>query len=119
MGNMAIPYLTTATLPYGSRALALGGVTYIANSFSTSSSLQVIDRQDELGAPNGAVGIRQPITGSASLQLATSSTAIPDPGDSFAITVDAVSLTFFITERSMPESQNGFKMVDISFRESV
>jgi len=119
MGNMAIPYLTTATLPYGSRVLTLSAVGYIANSFSTSSSLQVIDRQDELGAPNGAVGIRQPITGSASLQLATSSTAIPDPGDSFTLAVDSVAVTFFITERSMPESQNGFKMVDISFRESV
>ena len=119
MGNMAIPYLTTATLPYGSRVLTISAASYIANSFSTSNALQVIDRQDELGAPNGAVGIRQPITGSASLQLATTSTAIPDPGDQFTLAVDAVAVTFFITERSMPESQNGFKTVDISFRESV
>ena len=112
---MAIPYLTTATLPYGSRALALGGVTYIANSFSTSTGLQVIDRQDELGAPNGAVGIRQPITGSASLQLATTSTTYPAAGDQLV----TGSVTYFITEVSKPESQNGFKMVDITFRESV
>ena len=116
---MAIPYLTTATLPYGSRVLTISAASYIANSFSTSNALQVIERQDELGAPNGAVGIRQPITGSASLQFATSSTMIPDPGDQFNVTLDAVSVTFFITERSMPESQNGFKTVDISFRESV
>jgi len=115
MGNMAIPYLTTATLPYGSRVLTLSAVGYIANSFSTSTGLQVIDRQDDLGAPNGAIGIRQPITGSASLQLATTSTSYPAAGDQFT----ANSVTFFITEVSKPESQNGFKMVDITFRESV
>lgn len=116
---MAIPYLTTATLPYGSRVVTITAVGYIANSFSTSSSLQVIDRQTELGAPNGAIGIRTPITGSASLQLATTSTGIPDPGDEFSASIDGSSVSFFITERGLPESQNGFKMVDISFRESV
>jgi len=116
---MAIPYLTAATLPYGSRVVTISAAGYIANSFSTSNSLQVIDRQTELGAPNGAVGIRTPITGSASLQLATTSTAIPDPGDEFSATIDSVAITFFITERGLPESANGFKTVDISFRESV
>lgn len=116
---MAIPYLTTATLPYGSRVVTISAVGYIANSFSTSSSLQVIDRQDTLGAPNGAIGIRQPITGSANLQLASTSTGIPDPGDEFSATIDSVAITFFVTERGLPESQNGFKMVDISFREAI
>lgn len=116
---MPIPYLTTATLPYGTRVITVATVGYIANSFTTSQSLNVIDRQDALGAPNGAIGIRQPITGSASLQLATASTQIPDAGDEFGTLVDGVSITFFITERSLPEEQAGFKTVDISFRESV
>lgn len=116
---MAIPYLTTATLPYGTRVVTISAVGYIANSFTTSQSLNVIERQDTLGAPNGAIGIRQPITGSTSLQLATTSTAIPDAGDEFSATIDSVAITFFITERGLPEEQAGFKTVEVSFRESI
>jgi hypothetical protein len=112
---MAIPYLTTASLPYGSRTVAIGATTYIANNFSISQSLNVIERTTELGAPNGAVGIQQARTGSAQLQLATSSITGPAAGDEFS----ANSVSFFITEVSRPEEAQGFKVVDISFRESV
>jgi hypothetical protein len=112
---MPIPYTTTASLPYGSRVVTVDSVGYIANNFSTSQSLNVIERTDSLGAPNGAVGIQQARTGSAQLQLATSTTTIPDVGDEFT----ANSVTFFLTEVSRPEEAQGFKVVDISFRESV
>jgi hypothetical protein len=112
---MAIPYTTTASLPYGARTVLIDSTTYIANNFSTSQSLNVIERTTELGAPNGAVGIQQARTGSAQLQLATSSTTAPDVGDTFL----ANSVTYFVTEVSQPEEAQGFKVVDISFRESV
>ena len=112
---MAIPYLTTATLPYGSRTILIDSTTYIANNFSTSQSLNVIERTDSLGAPNGAVGIQTARTGSAQLQLASTSTSAPDAGDQFF----ADSVTYFVTEVSKPEEAQGFKVVDISFRESV
>jgi hypothetical protein len=112
---MAIPYLTSATLPYGARTVLIDGTTYIANNFSTSQSLNVIERTTEFGAPNGAVGIQQARTGSAQLQLATTSTSYPDAGDEFSVN----SISFFITEVSRPEEAQGFKVVDISFRESI
>jgi hypothetical protein len=112
---MAIPYLTTTALPYGSRIVTVSSVGYIANNFSVSQSINVIERQNELGAPNGAVGIQQARTGSAQLQLATSSTTGVAAGDSF---LDG-SVTYFITEVSKPEEQQGFKVLDVSFRESV
>jgi len=112
---MPIPYTTTASLPYGSRVVTVDSVGYIANNFSTSQSLNVIERTDSLGAPNGAVGIQQARTGSAQLQLATSSSTIPDVGDTFL----ADSVTYFLTEVSRAEEAQGFKVVDISFRESV
>lgn len=116
---MAIPYLTTATLPYGTRVVTINAVGYIANSWTTTQSLNVIDRQDTLGAPNGAIGIRTPITGSTTLQLATTSTTYPSAGDEFSSTDAGTAITFFITDRTAPEEQQGFKTVDISFRESV
>ena len=116
---MPVPYLTSPTLPYGSRVVTIGSTGYIAQSFSVSESLNVIERTDELGAPNGAVGIQQARTGSAQLQLATSATTYPGYGDAFSSSVKGASVTFFITESSMPEEAQGFKVVDISFRESI
>lgn len=116
---MPVPYLTAATLPYGSRVVTVGATGYIANSFSVSESLNVIERTDILGAPNGAIGIRQARTGSAQLQLATTSTTYPGYGDEFASLVKGASVTFFITEAGFPEEAGGFKVVDITFRESV
>jgi hypothetical protein len=112
---MAIPYLTTIALPYGSRVVTISSVGYIANNFSVAQSLNVIERQDSLGAPNGAVGIQQARTGSAQLQLATTSTTAPSAGEAFA----ADSVSYFLTEVSKPEEQQGFKVLDISFREVI
>ena len=116
---MPIPYTSITTLPYGSRVVTIASVGYIANNFNTSSGLTLLERQNELGAPNGVVGIAQAATGNAKLQLATSAVAIPDAGDEFSATIDSTAITFFITERSLPEEQAGFKTVDISFRQSI
>lgn len=112
---MSLPYKTGSTLPYGSRVLTIGAVTFIANNFRTQAPSQLIERKTELGAPNGAVLIEQARTGTAELQLASSSTAAPARGDEF--TEDTI--TWFITEVGKPESVDTFKVVDISFREKV
>jgi hypothetical protein len=115
---MAIPYLTSATLPYGSRVVTITSVGYIANNFSVSDPLNVIERQTELGAPNGAIGIDQVKTGSAQLQIATTSTSYPVKGAEFSATVNGTAITFFLTDVGMPEEAAGFKVTDVSFREA-
>ena len=115
---MAIPYLTTSGLPYGSRVVTIASVGYIANNFSVSDPLNVIERTDELGAPNGAIGIDQVKTGSAQLQMATTSTSYPVKGAEFSAAVNGTATTFFLTEVGMPEEAAGFKVADISFREA-
>lgn len=112
---MSLPYLTTSTLPYGSRVLTIATVAYIAQSFRLDEPGQLIERTTELGAPNGAVLIEQAKTGTATLQLATASTAYPARGAEF--TADTV--TYFITQVGKPEEAAAFKTVEISFREKV
>lgn len=116
---MPIPYLTTANLPYGSRVLTINSIGYIANNFSTSQGLNVIERMDQNGAPNGAVGIQTARTGSAQLQMALSTTTFPTAGLSFTVSIDAATVTFFLTSVGRPEEAQSFKVADISFRESV
>ena len=113
---MAIPYLTTSTLPYGSRTVTIGTLGFIANNFSTSSSLNVIESQDDLCAPNGAVGIRTASTVSAQLQVsAVTYLNTFTVGDAFS----ADSVTYFLTDISKPEDAQNFKVVDVSFREAI
>ena len=110
-----MPYLTAATLPYGSRVLTINAVAYIANNYKVDRSGSLIERQTELGAPNGAVLVAEAATGSAQLQLATTSTALPAIGDEF--TADTV--TYFLTQVGASEEARGFKTVDISFRQKI
>lgn len=112
---MAIPYLTSATLPYGSRSVTIGAVAYIANNFTINQSINVIERKGTTGEPNGAVGIPVPKTGTAQLQIATTSTVMPSAGSELFEN----GVTFFITDMGLPEESGSFKVIDISFRESV
>jgi len=108
-------YKTTSTLPFGSRVLTIATVTYIAQNFRTRAGSAVVERQDEEGEPNGAVGVPEARDGSATLQLATATTAIPALFAEF--TED--TFTYFITEVGTPEEQRGFKTVEISFRQKI
>jgi hypothetical protein len=108
-------YKTAATLPFGSRVLTIATVSYVAQTFRTRSGSSVVERQTEDGEPNGAVGVPEADDGSATLQLATATTAIPARFAEF--TEDTI--TYFITEVGKPEEQRGFKTVEISFRQKI
>ena len=117
---MAIPYLSTATLPYGSRVITIGALGYIANNVSADYALNLIERTDELGGPNGVVGLNTAKTGSAQLQLATSAVTIPTVGAEFSMAFQSDgATTFFLTSVGAPEEASSFKVVDVNFRESI
>jgi hypothetical protein len=105
------------TIPYGSRVLTINTVTYIANNIRISRPTKVIRRTNELDEPTGSVGIKDFVTGSAELQLATSSTAEPPQGQTFAVTFDATigSETFLIKDVDRPEEKGSDKKVNITF----
>ena len=76
----------------------------------------MIERRNQLNQPSGQVIDDDFVTGTATLQLATGSTAIPTNGQSFTETFGAASETFLISEIGQPEEQGGEKKVTISFR---
>lgn len=117
---MSLPYLTTSTLPYGSRTITIGPTLYIANSFNAVKAAAVIRRQNELGAPNGAVAIDDPGTATMQLQLASTSTSYPQVGVTFVTSTHWNSTTtFFVQSVGAPEEQRGFKVVDVSAEEAI
>lgn len=115
---MAI-YKTAANIPFGSRTLNINNVVYIAPSFSIQEPTTLVERTDELGNPNGAVQIDRARTGTATLQLATNTTAYPTRGLEFVSLTSNTNVNYFLTEVTQPEEAEGIKTVSISFREKI
>jgi hypothetical protein len=106
-------------VPYGSRLLSIDGKYYIAESFDVSRPSTVIERVNEVGEPHGQVIIGGFITGTATLQMPTSS-LIPNIGDTFQATGSgSVVETFIISELSTPEASATDKKVNITFRKLI
>lgn len=113
-----MPLINDGTVQQGSRVLSIDSVSYIAENIEVTRPTQIVERRSELGAPNGQAQIDDFVTGTATLQLATGATVIPENGDTFATTfVTAIgSETFFLSEVGQPETQGEAKKVNISFR---
>lgn len=118
---MALPYSTSSNLPWGTRILTIpaGGSQFICDQFTVEQQGKLIERSTHLGAPNGAVLIRQPYTGSATLQLETTATAFANVSMVFSAWVpqENANLNFFITGASAPEQTDQFKTCEIQIRE--
>lgn len=117
---MPFPYLTSPSLPYGTRALTIGATQYICNNFNATKAGNVFRRQTELGAPNGAVMVEEAGTATFQAQLALTSTSYPQVGTTFATTTSwNATTTFFIQSVGAPEEQRGFKVVDVNAEEAI
>jgi hypothetical protein len=125
---MAIPYLYPTganTIPYGSRAVTFnfsaGGVGgAILERFEVTDPTWEASRTDQLGAPNGFVLGREPRTGTATAQLASTATTYTGRGDTFNTTVKGgTAVTFVITSSTDPEEPRGLKNQNITFREEI
>lgn len=117
---MMPPYVDGA-FPNGSRVLTINSVTYKCNSFTEDDSSTTENVNDENGEHAGAVSKKGPTTGSAELQLATSSTAVPTTAAESATTGTFIidSVTRFITAVSKPRNSSGVWVVNIQFQKRV
>lgn len=108
-------YKSSSTLPFGSSILTIANVTYIAERLSVRSPVETFERRDAEGSPNGFVQVDQARTLTATLQLATSTTATPARGAEF--THDSV--TYVVGETEEPQEFNDLTKVNINAREKV
>lgn len=115
MSAPSYPVKTASTLPFGSEVLTIDTVTYIAENFRVSQGSVTAERMDEVGGPNGFALNKAARTGSATLQKATATTAIPSVGHTF--TRDSV--TYVLTEVGEEQANNGIHTIPVSFRENV
>lgn len=123
---MALPYSTSATLPWGSFVLTTttgnaNGTSYIAEDFEVTEPSQLTERTTALGAPNGAFLVESARTGRGTLQLAATTTVAPDNGDEFIriLRPNTANVTFFFTEVSLPQRVRDFHVVNVTFRQKI
>ena len=119
-----MPIKTDGTVPSGSRVITFGvtpnTVSYIADNFSVAQPSAFLDQRDQYNEPIGGVLLADFVTGSATLQLASSSTKLPALGAEFQTWIDdsvpATLTTFYVTEVSKPEERASLKKCTINFR---
>lgn len=95
----------------GSRDLTINAIVYATDDFKYDIESSKIVRTDKNNVPSGRKTVRGETTGSATLQLATSATAVPDFGMQFTTTEG----TFTIEKVGRTESKNGESKVPITF----
>lgn len=117
------PAWNDGSIPYGARletfsrsAVSLG--SYVCENISLNRPTNPIERRDETGGPNGSVGVPNFVTGSATVQLATTSSKQLRPGDTFTDTFDGDlgAENFIVESTDQPEGQTDYKKMNIRFR---
>lgn len=117
------------TVQYGSRVIVLKDAdgsttfdTYVADNINVRRPTKLIKRTNEIGEPSGSVGVPDFIEGSATFQLATSSTKEPVAGKK-VICDNAInayldttigSETFFIHSVERVEGKDNEKKFNVS-----
>lgn len=104
-------------IPYGSQVVTLNATTYVAEDINFEDTTKTIDRADEIGNPNGAVYIKQKVTGTMTLQLATTSTAIPAVNDTVSLTYRGSAKTFVVSKVGQPQKQDDIRKIQVEVAE--
>lgn len=73
----------SGTIGHSSVVLTIDEVTYIAEDVSINDPTNRIERNDEANNFDGLILTQGAVTGSATLQLATATTALPAKGETF------------------------------------
>lgn len=118
-------FYNDGSIPYGARLETFsrsgsGIGSYVLENVTIKRKSKLISRYDELGAPDGSVGVFDFDEGSAVAQLATSGSTPLRRGDTFTDTFDAGTGAekWFVTEVDQPESQNEYKKQSVNFRKA-
>lgn len=117
-------YFPDGTQAFGSQVLTIpttDGVTYIAEEITPEWDGQWYVNKDQNGIPNNELGILMPFTGTATLQLATATTAPPTFGMPFTFVPcgGGTALAAKVSKVGTPFKQDGMTKVNISFRKQL
>lgn len=115
---MAIPYSSAASLPQGLESVTINLISYIVDSIDMSATdHRIISRTDENG-DRADFMVREgsgQITGSMTLQRATSTTVLPPAGTEFTYDFDrsGTASTLIVHSIKVNRSKDDFDTFDV------
>lgn len=112
-----MPAYNDVNIPVGAQILTIASVTFVAENISFTQPSTVLERRDEDGDPSGQVFIAGFDNGTATLQLATTSTVPPAIGATFTLTRNGgATIGCVISEVGEPQDQMDIRKINVSFR---
>lgn len=102
------------SVPHGSRILNINAVNYVADTFTVTSPVVVVERTNENNEPTGSAGVAGFVTGSAGLQIPAG--AYVKIGETFSTNVGSTSTNFVVEQAEYPEDKGAEKKQSITFR---
>ena len=112
---MAIIQDGTQAFGIESSPISIGGTAYVAESMSFNFSATRADLNDSNGEPLASTIVPQRVEGTATLQLATSTTSPNLVGTEFTMSGTRTDGTYMIIDSSEAQSQGDYVKVNISF----
>jgi len=108
-------------LVFGSQVVTIDSVAYVAENISIDAPSTIIEQKNEFGVPKGQVIVEGFVTGTATLQLASSATAMPSIGDTFTLVQvgGGAAVNFLVSQVGQSFSQDAETKVNISFRKRI
>lgn len=104
------------TIQVGTSNASTVATNYATDDFAWDADSNFQDRTDEKNVANGTVGIVNPRTGTATLQLASLTTPEPSRFNRFNEDLNGTPVTAYITSVGRRETKAGVTTVPIAFR---
>ena len=116
---MAITSDGTQAFGIEASPVTINAVVYILEGMSFNKSASRADINDSNGEPLGSVITPGRIEGSGTIQLATSSTVLPSPGDSMVLSGGRNDGTYLVQDIGETQSQGDYVKASVNFYKKV
>jgi len=111
--------LNDSGVPFGTAIITVGSETYYIEDSTGTKPTTIVDVPDEVGAPRKQVVVSGKLTGTMTLQLETTTSAVPQPGGSFVMPSgfggSGSAFTASITEVSTPRNNNDYAKINVGW----
>lgn len=110
-------FFSDGNVPFGSQVVVINGTDYVAEEIEFEEKSTAIYRRNEINVPNGGVYISDLIKGKMTLQLASTSTAIPENQSIVTMQFRGADQQFVITNVSQPQKQDEIHKIKMEITE--
>lgn len=119
-----MPY-SDGTFPSGAPTVTINAVALKANSFTVNKSTNTVNITDNANDPSGALSFKQPRSGTAEVQFASSTTVEPTTAAQnsttgvFIANIDGANVNCFITAVSITKPKDAPWTASLTWQEKI